>query len=134
MEKKKKSQTPRRKRMNRSARLQNARATRWVENYSGKDPVQGYRRWYGVDLLTASIELQQLGVLGLEERKKQICKVIEKRAQANALRKQQIKSEEEVAYESDETFAYIAGHTSGGAPYGVTWGEWSQMESEPVRF
>lgn len=25
--------------------------------------------------------------------------------------------------ESDETFAFIAGYTSGGAPYGATWEE-----------
>jgi len=25
--------------------------------------------------------------------------------------------------ESDDTFAYIAGYTSGGAPYGITWEE-----------
>ena len=28
--------------------------------------------------------------------------------------------------ESDETFAFIAGYTSGGAPYGITWEEWAE--------
>lgn len=55
-----------------------------------------------------------------------------KRAQANALRKQQRRSaEEELPCESDGTFAFIAGHTSGGAPYGVTWDEWRRVEGEP---
>ena len=31
--------------------------------------------------------------------------------------------------ESDETFAFIAGYSSGGFPYGVTWGE---MENAPA--
>lgn len=30
---------------------------------------------------------------------------------------------------SDETFAYIAGYTSGGAPYGITWEQW-ELEGE----
>lgn len=30
--------------------------------------------------------------------------------------------------ESDETFAYIAGYTSGGVPYGVTWEEWDELD------
>ena len=29
---------------------------------------------------------------------------------------------------SDETFAFIAGYTSGGAPYGVTWDEMEEIE------
>lgn len=36
----------------------------------------------------------------------------------------------EILYESDETFAFIAGYTSGGAPYGITWEEmngWMRM-------
>lgn len=35
----------------------------------------------------------------------------------------------------DDTFFYIAGYTSGGAPYGVTWEEvglepWQDLEGE----
>ena len=30
--------------------------------------------------------------------------------------------------ESDDTFAFIAGYTSGGAPYGVTWEEMEEIE------
>ena len=29
---------------------------------------------------------------------------------------------------SDGTFAYIAGYTSGGAPYGVTWEEMEEQD------
>lgn len=31
--------------------------------------------------------------------------------------------------DSDENFAYIAGYTEGGIPYGITWGErWASQE------
>lgn len=32
--------------------------------------------------------------------------------------------------DSDERFAYIAGYTSGGAPYGITWEEWEAEKRE----
>lgn len=34
--------------------------------------------------------------------------------------------------ESDEHFAYIAGYTSGGAPYGITWEEQAEIERRAV--
>lgn len=51
---------PRRKRMQRPARLQAAVA--WRAGYGGKDLVRGYARWFGVDRLCAVIELCMLGV------------------------------------------------------------------------
>lgn len=35
---------------------------------------------------------------------------------------------EQFAPDSDEHFAYIAGYTDGGAPYGVTWEEMEAAE------
>lgn len=98
--------------MDRKGRLQNARATKWVENYTGKDLVRGYRRWYGVDALSAVVELQLLGVADLEERKQQALRELERQAQANVRRKEQRRQENEAAlFDQDETFAYIAGYT-----------------------
>ena len=34
----------------------------------------------------------------------------------------------EKLFEFDETFAFIVGYTSGGAPYGVTWEEMKEIE------
>lgn len=31
-------------------------------------------------------------------------------------------------FDSDEVFAFIAGYTSGGVPYGITWEEMQQIE------
>ena len=33
-------------------------------------------------------------------------------------------------YSSDETFAFIAGYTEGGVPYGITWDEWGELEKK----
>jgi hypothetical protein len=59
--KKKSHQAPRRKRMTRDGRLSAARATRWVDQYKGKDVVAGYANWFGVDLPCAVMELRLLG-------------------------------------------------------------------------
>lgn len=123
----------RRKRMKRAGRLRNARSTNWVENCTSKDLVKGYRNWYGTDALSAVIELQQLGVPGLEEREKKIRRDMELKQKANAARKSRREEEDEWPLESDDTFAYIAGYTPGGAPYGVTREEWDEMESTSPR-
>ena len=39
---------------------------------------------------------------------------------------------EDNLFESDETFAFIAGYTSGGAPYGVTWEEMEEIKGKDV--
>ncbi len=109
---------PRRKRMKREQRLQNARSTKWIEKHTGRDLVQGYRRWYGLDALTAVIDLRRLGVSGLEKREAQIRKEIDLRAKANAARKNK-RELEELPSESNETFASIEGYTSNGVPYGI---------------
>jgi len=57
--KKKTSNTPRRKRMNRKSRLQSA--TKWLDTYQGNNIVRGYSRRYGINMLTAAIELKMLG-------------------------------------------------------------------------
>lgn len=54
------SQIPRHKRMNRPARLQLAQA--WLQKYSGKNVVRGYRKHFAVDWKCAAIELDMLGV------------------------------------------------------------------------
>lgn len=36
----------------------------------------------------------------------------------------------EISIESDDTFAFIAGYTSGGFPYGITWEEMEQKSLE----
>ena len=106
--------------MTRDARLQSARAVRWVETYKGKNVIRGYSKWYGVDLLCAVIELRALGVAISAEREAQL------RQSANNVsvaRKNKKVSTPADQSDSDATFAFIAGYTSWGFPYGVTWEE-----------
>ena len=109
--------------MRREARLQSAK--NWLIRYEGKNIVRGYAKWYGVDLLCAIIELRMLGVHVDENYEANVRRSIKNRAKQ---RKQRRLARKEVEYDdpypdSDETFAYIAGYTSWGFPYGVTWEE-----------
>ena len=49
---------------------------------------------------------------------------------AKANRRRQRKEQELFPEDSDEYFYYIAGYTSGGVPYGITWEEYEAMENE----
>ncbi len=60
MKRKRKINTPRRKRLNRSRRLQVA--NRWMTEYKGKNLIKGYSRRFGVSKLCAAIELQMSGL------------------------------------------------------------------------
>ncbi len=127
--KRKASSTPRRKRMGRQARRAHARSTGWVSRYQGKNIVKSYRKWFGVDWLSAVRELRLLGVDVPAEREAEIRRTLQ--AGAGSRRKAKKKAPEaplsELEVDSDDTFAFIAGHTSGGAPYGVTWEEMEKL-------
>lgn len=43
-------------------------------------------------------------------------------------RKKKQEEFEEKLFESDDTFAFIAGYTSGGFAYGITWEEIEEIE------
>ena len=126
--KKKKSNIPRHKRMKKPARLQAARS--WIPKYEGKNLVRGYSKHFAVDKLCAIKELQSLGIDIDPEYIKQLKETYRAQEKARKLRKQKKEQEEELMKysDSDETFYYIAGYTSGGVPYGVTWEE---MDLEP---
>ena len=123
---------PRRLRMNRAARLESAK--HWLPTYEGRDVVKGYRKWYGVSTACAIIELRQLGVKIDEQRLIQAKRTEETTARQRAKKKQErtekLAAEEIRPGESDENFAYIAGYTNWGFPYGVTWEE-LEAEDDP---
>jgi hypothetical protein len=116
---------PRRLRMTRAGRLQSARATNWVAKYQGQNIVRGYRKWFGVDLLCAIAELRLLGVpvdQGYEARVRRTVDDLARQRKAKKRRGAAVDLEPWAA-DSDDTFAYIAGYTPGGVPFGVTWEE-----------
>jgi len=119
-QKKKATKCPRRLRMKREGRLQSAKATNWVGKFQGKHIVRAYRKWFGVDLLCAIAELRMLGVEVSPEYEDQARRTVEQQSRAKK-RKSEIAEAPFDDMDCDETFAYIAGTTSGGMPYGVTW-------------
>lgn len=122
--KKRKSTQPKRWSFNRKQRL--AAAKGWMQTYEGKYLIKGYTRRYKVDILCAIVELRMLGVEISEEYENQVKQSIEGNRRAKQLKKQQ---QAEAAYFEDyvdEGFYFVAGYTSGGAPYGLTW---EQMET-----
>ena len=119
---------PRRLRMTRAGRLQSARATNWVAKYQGKNIVRGYRKWFGVDLLCAIAEMRLLGVNVDHDYESQARRTVDVFAASRQRKKVKCASVDSPASttECDDTFAYIAGYTPGGMPFGVTWEEVDQ--------
>lgn len=114
-----------------------AKAEKWVSEYDGTpyggDIIKAYRKKFAVDCMKAVAELQMLGVSLTKEqidREKVAVKAYQdiqraKKAKRKRLREQKrMQKDIPVFHEAqDDAFYYIAGYTSGGAPYGVTWEE-----------
>ena len=131
--KKSRKPLPRRKRFRKPARLASARD--WLRTQVGRTARQitaSYRKRYAVDWQAAILELKALGVTFDEGWLAQIRKTLENthlaRAREKAARKRQ--AELEALADSDENFAFIAGYTPGGFPYGITWEEAAELEQK----
>jgi len=129
--KKKRPLPPRTLRMDRHGRLQSVRS--WLATQRGRPAdhiARSYRKRFGVDWACAIAELSALGIPFDAKWREQLARTLEGARQAKARRK----AEKETAMprtefpESDETFAFIAGYTEGGAAFGVTWEEWERIE------
>ena len=130
-----KSNTPRRKRMKRHARLQAAK--HWLATYKGKNVLQGYKKWFAVDLRCALKELEMLGVK-FDPTRVQDWLVSDDQRLATAQRQRQERKAKQArdlylhgvyGEDQDEHFAFIAGHTSGGFAFGMTWEESEELEA-----
>ncbi len=123
MPKKKKLTKPQR----REVRLQKAR--QWVLTYEGKHIVRAYRKRFKVDY---SCALSDLGAIGaLQPEKLAAMQQAEKARLEKRRKEREAKYLQDMVNEnpfSDDRFYFIAGYTSGGAPYGITWEE---MGMEP---
>jgi len=126
MPKKKKLTKPER----REQRLRKAR--QWVLTYEGKHIVRAYRKRFNVDLTCALKDLEAIGALSPENlaamRAAEELRLQQRREEREQKRAQEFAEE---FVEQNGMFFYIAGYTSGGAPYGVTWEE---MGMEPWEF
>jgi hypothetical protein len=108
------------KTLSRAKRLNSAK--RLLASYRGHNLVRGYKKRYGVSDVCAILELRMLGVEIPDARLDQARRDEQDRAALHARQKQRKVSRDDSGG-SDETFAFIAGYTEGGAPYGITWDE-----------
>jgi hypothetical protein len=118
----------RRKRFRRSQRLQSARS--WLETYDGENVVKAYRKRYGVDWPTAFEELEILGVEIDPAYKEAVLRTVQREIDVRREKQRWRRADQERAvrgWDQDDRFAVIIGHTSGGAPYGLTWEEWEDI-------
>lgn len=138
---KKKSKVPRVKRMKQALRLELAK--HWLPTITGKSTIKGYRKYYGVNVESAIHELRLLGITLSEQETIQAIAGEKQRQLANQARKnkrlekaQHVKEQLEATRysESDETYAYIAGYTNWGFPYGITWEEMERIADEESLF
>ncbi len=127
------SSVPRHKRMARRPRLQAAK--HWIPKYTGKNLVRGYAKHFAVDLLCAVKELEMLGYQFDFEYMDQLKKSINDRINQRQQRKMRNQANpKDLPFELDGRFLYIAGYTSGGVPYGVTWEEMVYDRAKEINF
>lgn len=101
-------------------------ARQWFAVYTGtgKHIVHAYRKKFKVDITTALNDLGEIGALTPEQlaAKRQAEEI-----QLECLRREKEEKRLQSFYDrfpdSNDQFFFIAGYTSGGAPYGVTWAE-----------
>jgi hypothetical protein len=100
------------------------KAKGWVKTYTGTDIVKDYREHFkGVDVACAVRELQEIGYEFEPGYEKNVLKAEAVRIGQLHRKKEQNLEADEYNEWQDDNFFFIAGHTSGGAPYGVQWWE-----------
>lgn len=114
---------PRRKQLSRPARLEAAK--RWLPKQRRKNIIRAYKKWFGVNDVCAVVELRMLGVDIPDARLEQAQRDEQGRAAHRARQKEKYAPRPRIR-ESNDEFAFIAGYTDGGAPYGITWDEWAE--------
>lgn len=99
----------------------------WLLTYTGspKKMNKHYRERFHVDAVTAAKDLQELGVNYTQEQLDQIKRAEEQRLRQRRMEREAKESERlaELYEDCDGHFAFIAGYTDGGAPFGVMWEE-----------
>ncbi len=117
------------RRMPQAVRLEKAK--KWLDDYAGSNVLKDYRKKFALDRMQALRELQMLGLTFTEEQIAKEKQAVQARIQQEQAKKARRRAKRKAAKEGvplfhpdqDDHFFYIAGYTSGGAPYGVTWEE-----------
>jgi 3-phosphoglycerate kinase len=121
-----KKQTPSRKNLTKKGRLDSAKD--WITKYDGQNLISGYAKWFGVDKICAINELKTLGVIIPENLENQIVESHKRRIEQRKTAKEKTEVFDMAVNDSDDNFAFIAGYTSGGFPYGLTHEEYEYVE------
>jgi RimJ/RimL family protein N-acetyltransferase len=110
-----------------------AKAKNWLPTYEGTKVVRAYRKKFSVNVECAVRELQEIGYEFEPGYVENLLKA--EAARIEQLRKKKAEKQEAEEYNEfqDDNFFYIAGYTSGGAPYGVQWWEvalepWEELD------
>jgi len=113
--------------LSRKKRLRSAKAwLKTIEPGDDKKLVHSYRKRYGVSFQCTVRDLESLGVKlepGYVERV-----LTSEKTRTGARPRKKEEEKREPAFDSDDYFAYIAGYTPGGSPFGITWDE---VENDP---
>lgn len=107
------------------------KAKKWLAEYDGDNVLKAYRKKFSTDRMQAVRELQLLGLTFTEEQIAAEKRAVQARIQQEKAKRAKRRARRQAAKEppspfhedQDGTFYYIAGRTSGGVPYGVTWEE-----------
>ena len=104
--------------------IRKRKAKSWIKTYTGTDIIKDYREHFkGVDVACAVRELQEIGYEFEQEYVKNVLRT--ESARINQVHKMKEAKQEPERYNEfqDDNFFFIAGYTSGGAPYGLQWWE-----------
>lgn len=113
--------TPKKKRRKKKYRI--ILSKEWISNYIGESIIKDYAKWFGIDLICAINELRSNGIIISSEDENTAKQSIRENKRLRKIKKEdRIKREleQQDEFSSDNRFAFIAGFTSGGAPFGIT--------------
>jgi hypothetical protein len=112
-----------------------AKAPNWVARHRGKpaNMLKRYRNYFCIDWECAIAELQGFGVrfdeLYLSRLRETIAAEFKNEKKQTPISQWEFDLYHGIEPTSDDTFAYIAGYTPGGVPFGTTWEEMEPLES-----
>jgi hypothetical protein len=132
MTKRKSRKMPKQKLKGRERRL--AKGPDGAVTHRGKpsNMLKKYRKYFAVDWECAIFELTALGVefdaAYLARLRENISREFQDEKKHLPISRLEFDAYHGIAPDSDENFAYIAAYTPGGAPFGVTWEEWEEID------
>ena len=124
--------TARKKLVGRERRLEKAPGRVAAERGKPANILRRYRRYFGVDWECAISEIQALGYefdpVYLSNLRTSLSRNARKGRKHTPIARWEFDLHHGIEPVSDDTYAYIAGYTSGGAAFGTTWEELEEME------